>query len=459
MSKRNIEAIYPLSPMQQGMLFHSLYEPESGVYCEVSTCEISGILNFDAFHRAWQSVVDRHPILRTSFVLKNLDRMLQVVHKQVTFPMQLLDWRERNPDLMMIGIDQLVEHERKIGFDLSKPPLTRLLLVRTSDETYHLLWVIHHAIIDGWSLPIILKDVMTFYESYKDNKSVYLEPVRPYREYISWLQQQDPSAANLFWKDRLAGFSKPSFLAMKDAETNTLSKKVYAEEEIVLGKVDTLEIMKFIRSHQLTLNSLMQAVLALVISRYSGEQDVVFGSTVSGRPAELPDSESMVGLFINTIPVRVQIRPDISVIEWLKEFQTNLAESRQFEHSPLFTMQEYCDLPGGVPVFDTIFVFENYPVDESVRRLDISLKIKNFKAIEQTNYPLTIVSSPGDDLIIKISYDTSLSDRNYIRRILNQIGILLSNMVSQFDTSITTVPMLEAGEADSSFESMESNGG
>jgi amino acid adenylation domain-containing protein len=448
MSKRNIEAIYPLSPMQQGMLFHSLYEPESGVYCEVSSCEISGHLNLSDFQRAWQSVVDRHSILRTSFVLKKLDRMLQVVHKQVTFPMQFLDWREKEPGQLINLIDQLIEQERKLGFDLSKPPLTRLTLVQTSDDSFRLLWVIHHAIIDGWSLPIILKDVMSFYESYKAGQTITLHPVSPYRDYISWLQQQDNSKARKFWESRLSGFSKPSYLSMKESDSKKTSEKSYQEEEVILSKEDTSVITKFIRSNQLTLNSLMQAVLALLISRYSGEQDVVFGSTVSGRPAELPDSESMVGLFINTIPVRIQIPPESSVIEWLRSFQAQLAESRQFEYSPLFEMQEYSGLPGGLPLFDTIFVFENYPVDESVKKLNISLKIKDFKAKEQTNYPLTIVSSPGDVIKIKISYDTTLSEAYYIRRILKQFGILLKNFVAQPDIPVTLISMLEEGEED-----------
>ncbi len=448
MSKRNIEAIYPLSPMQQGMLFHSLYEPDSGVYCEVSTCELLGEINLDAFKKAWQSVVDRHSILRTSFILKKLDRMLQVVHKQVTFPIRCLDWREKSQDRILVEIGQLIEEERKIGFDLSKPPLTRLILVQTAEESFRLLWVIHHVIIDGWSLPIVLKDVMSYYEAYKDNLQVYLEPVKPYREYINWLQQQDPSDAEFFWRKRLAGFSRPSYLSLRKGDLDKTSLKSYREEDIELNSEESTAITKFARSHQLTLNTLMQAALAILISRYTGEQDVAFGSTVSGRPTELSDSESMVGLFINTIPIRIQVNPDLTVVEWLKIIQADIAESRQFEYSPLYEMQDFSDLPGGIPFFDTILVFENYPVDESVRKLDISLKIRDFKAIEQTNYPLTIVSSPGEILKIKISYDSVLSESNYIQKILTQFKILLINLVSHADKPVVKVPMLDEGEED-----------
>ena len=188
MNKRNIEAIYPLSPMQQGILFHSIYAPETGVYFEQMTCTLEGELHVPAFEKAWQKIVDRHPILRTTFVWKRLDKTLQVVHKQVTLPFHELDWRNLSSSEQEIKLDNLLKENRNNGFKFSEVPLLRIFVIRLSENSYQFIWCHHHILLDGWSLPIIIREVFAYYEAFRQEKEIILEGSRPYRDYIAWLQ-------------------------------------------------------------------------------------------------------------------------------------------------------------------------------------------------------------------------------------------------------------------------------
>lgn len=214
MSKRNIEAVYPLSPMQQGMLFHSLYAPESGVYFEQLSCTLRGALDVRAFERAWQRVVERHPVLRTSFVWKRLDKTLQVVHRRVRLPLEQQDWRGLSPAKQEARLEAFLQAERSRGFNLAQAPLVRLALMRTGENGHRFVMSHHHLLLDGWSLPLLMKEVMTFYEAFSRGRELYLEPSHPYRDYIAWLQRQDAAEAEAFWRQTLEGFAAPTPLVV-----------------------------------------------------------------------------------------------------------------------------------------------------------------------------------------------------------------------------------------------------
>ena len=194
-NKKNIEAIYPLSPMQQGMLFHTLYHPETGEYFEQMTCTITGKLDLSAFEKAWQDVIDRHPILRTSFVWKKTSKMLQVVHQEVKIPINIVDWRDVSDSVVDTYFRDFLKNDREKSFNLSKAPLIRLALVRIEEEKYKFVWSNHHILLDGWSLPILWEELFSFYEAYRQNISIHISPGRPYRDYINYLQKQDTTQA------------------------------------------------------------------------------------------------------------------------------------------------------------------------------------------------------------------------------------------------------------------------
>ena len=413
MGRQNVEAIYPLSPMQQGMLFHSLVTPETGVYVEQTTCTLRDApcpLDVPAFERAWQRVVDRHDILRTAFIWKRVEKLLQAVHRQVTVRLDQYDWRGRSAEEQEKEMQSLLRKDRQQGFDLSRPPLMRLALVRTADDTYRFLWSHHHILLDGWSLPLLLREVLSFYGAFRQGRDLYMPPVRRYRDYISWLKQQDSSHDEAFWRETLRGFSAPTPLVVdRPGRPTDLDQSRYHDQTRRLSLSETLALQGLARQHGLTLNTLVQGAWALVLSRYAGEPDVVFGVTVSGRPTALPGAEMMVGLFINTLPLRVQVDPDRRLIPWLQALQAKQAELGQYERSPLAEVQRWSELPAGQPLFESILVFENYPVEASLLRRSRDLQIEDVRSFEQTNYPLTVVGGLGfrvgaQDIVRRFAY-------------------------------------------------------
>ncbi|MCU0488382.1 MAG: amino acid adenylation domain-containing protein [Anaerolineales bacterium] len=448
-AKRNIEAVYPLSPMQQGMLFHSLYAPETGAYFEQFTCVLRGRLNRTAFEQAWQIIVQRQAVLRTSFVWKRLDRMLQVVQKEVNLPVEYQDWRAESPQAQGDHLDAYLSADRKRGFDLAKSPLMRLALLQIEDDAHYFAWSHHHALMDGWSMPLLLKEVLYCYETLAQGKSPYLPPARPYREYINWLQKQDPASAEAYWRGLLRGLDAPTHLIYDPFASQKSSN---LEEEIHLSKELTASLGALARRERLTLSTLIQAAWALLLSRYSGEQDVLFGATVSGRPADLAGAESIIGLFINTLPVRVQVTQDTLLVDWLRQIQEQALSTRQFEYSALTQIQEWSEIPRGTPLFESILVFENYPVEDALRSalpqqagsakegggaggagFAERLKIEQVHSYEQTNFPLTVVSGPGESLGIKISYDPGRFSPGTILRMLGHLEMILAGFVSEMN--------------------------
>jgi amino acid adenylation domain-containing protein len=443
MSKRNIEAIYPLSPMQQGMLFHTLYAPDSEVYMEQTIAALRGPLDAAHFEQAWHAMLQRHTILRTSFAWKKLEQMLQIVHKQVALPFHQEDWRSLSAEEQRTRLDEFVRADRQEGFKLAKPPLLRLALFRLADDVHQIVISAHHIILDGWSLPLLVKELMTAYESLAQGQGPLLPPVRPYRDYINWLQKQDQATAEAFWRQQLQGFSAPTPLVVERPQPG---RQGYRETEVRLSAETTAALQQLARQHQVTLNTLFQAAYALLLHRYSGEEDILFGATVSGRPADLPGAESIIGLFINTLPVRVQFTPRMRVTDLLAQLMVQQGALRQYEYSSLVQIQEWSDVPPGAPLFNSILVFENYPVDETLRQRQGSLVIDDVYANEQTNYPLTVVSGPGREMALKVSYDRSRFADATIDRLLGHFKTILESFVADAEQPVTAVPLLTPHE-------------
>lgn len=445
MSAKNIEDAYPLSPMQQGMLFHSLYTPASGVYVTQMCFDLRG-LNVSAFAQAWQQVVNRHPILRSAFVWEKLPQPLQIVGRHVKLPWKEQDWQGVSPIEQQERLKTLLNADRQRGFELSKAPLMRLSLIQLTKSTYHCIWSHHHLLLDGWSLPLIFKEVIAYYEAFCQGQNLSLERPRPYRDYIAWLQQQNMSQAEVFWRERLKGFTAPTPLRV-DRVSRRLpdQEEGYDVQEIRLSAA-TAALQSLAQQQHLTLNTLVQGAWALLLSCYSGEEDVVFGATVSGRPSALVKVESMVGLFINTLPIRVQVTPEEFLMPWLKQIQAQQAQARQYEYSPLVDIQGWSEVPRDLPLFESLVVFENYPVEAHLRERVSDLEIDNVRAFEKTNYPLTVVAMPGSELVLRILYDCRRFDEATITRILGHLQTLLEGMVTAPDLRLANLSLLTANE-------------
>ncbi|WP_138505870.1 condensation domain-containing protein, partial [Nostoc sp. PA-18-2419] len=430
MSLKNIEDAYPLSPMQQGMLFHSIYAPNSGIYVEQMWFELHGALNVTAFSQAWQQVIKRHPVLRSACVWENLEKPLQVVCREVKFPWQELDWREIPPTEQQQHLETFLQADRQHGFLLSQAPLMRFTLIRLAEQVYHFCWSHHHLLLDGWSGPNVYEEVIAYYKAFCQGENLYLAIPRPYRDYIAWLQQQDVSQAEAFWRKTLSGLTSPTQLGTSSIGYQSEQEQDYKEQELKLSPATTAALNSFVKQHQLTLNTLVQAAWTMLLSRYSGEEDIVFGATVSGRPPALVNAESMVGLFINTLPVRVQVNPKQELLPLLQQLLAQQVEARQYEYAPLVDIQKWSEIPANLSLFDTIVVFENYPLDERLAQPDLNVKIKNIQVFEKTNYPITLSIIPSRELLFKIAYQQS--DRFgvfSINQMLGHLQTLLEGMV------------------------------
>ncbi|GAB1538793.1 hypothetical protein NUACC21_14570 [Scytonema sp. NUACC21] len=445
MKKNNIEDIYQLSPTQQGMLFHTLYASEFGVYCQQFSCTFTGFLNVEAFGTAWQQVVARHAVLRTAFIWER-DVPLQVAYRQVKLPLEIHSWLGLPPNEQQQQLQAFLESDRKRGFQLTKAPLMRLTLIQMSENVYQFVWSYHHILLDGWSLPLVLKEVLGYYQALSVGQELHLPPSRSYREYIAWLQTQKLEVAEQFWRQTLRGVTAPTPLVVDKPHHNKSTEQSYSEEILLLSTEATSVLVSFARQHQLTLNTLVQAAWALLLSRYSGESDVVFGVTVSGRSPAIKGVESIVGLFINTLPMRVGVSHEDTVLPKLKQIQKQQVELSTYEYASLVQIQGWSDVPRGLPLFESIVVFENYPVDAALEEHSQKLDISDVRSFERNNYPLTLIAQPGVQLSLRLIYDTQRFENASITRMVGHLQTLLQGLVSNSDQKLSELPLLTAAE-------------
>jgi amino acid adenylation domain-containing protein len=448
MSNNNIEAIYPLSPLQEGMLFHHLHTPEARAYFVQLSCAFRGDFNVAAFKQAWSRVIERHAVLRTFFTWERREKPLQVVLPQMPLPWEQHDWRGLAPVEQEGRFSALMQADRERGFDLSVAPLLRLTLVQLADDRYRFLWSFHHMLLDGWSMPVLLKELFLFYNAHRDGQELNLESPLPYRDYIAWLRRQDVSKTEGFWRETLKGFTAPTPLGVDrtSAGAKDSDGDGYSELGIKLSETVTSELNALAKRSELTLNVLVQGAWALLLSRYSGEHDVVFGATSSGRPVDLAGVESMVGLFINTLPVRVQIASADLLVPWLKKIQEQQLDMRQHEYTPLVEVQGWSEVPRGQSLFESLFIFENYPVSAVVREPFGGLQVDDVNVTERTNYPLIAVSAPGPELLLKIGYERKRFDEATIRRMLGHFQNVLVGMTARPEQRVAELQLASDAE-------------
>ncbi|HMF55053.1 MAG TPA: amino acid adenylation domain-containing protein [Pyrinomonadaceae bacterium] len=440
--------IYTLSPMQQGMLFYSLYAPEAGMYIEQLSCALDGELNVALFSQAWQQVAARHAILRTAFIWENLDEPLQVVRRDVSLTLAQYDWSKFAPAEQERLLESFISEDRLRAFELSRAPLMRLALLRMASDSYRFIWTHHHLLLDGWSVALLLREVLIAYEALcRGEELPSRSALRPFRDYIAWLQKQDISKAELFWRAELKGFTGRTLLTAGWPATSAekVRQKV-SKQEARLTPEETASLQAFARRSRLTLSTLVHGAFALLLSRYSLEDDVVFGTTVSGRPPALFGVDSIAGLFINTLPVRVQVQPQTSALNWLRSLQDKLVSLRDYEYSSLVDVQGWSDVPREQALFESLLVFENYPVDAALFRQTHHLKLSDMRSFERTNYPLTIAALPGTELLLQALYADDRFDDATIERLLRHLKNLLLDITTNPDKSLADVRLLSEDE-------------
>ncbi|WP_337154748.1 amino acid adenylation domain-containing protein, partial [Pseudomonas protegens] len=435
-----VEDLYPLSPMQQGMLFHTLYQEEGGDYINQLRVDVDG-LDPERFRQAWQATIERHDILRSGFLWQGeLPAPIQVVYKQVSLECVEHDWRstQQTPQ----ALDTLAATERQRGFDLAAAPLLRLTLVRTGEQRYHLIYTNHHILMDGWSNSQLLGEVL---QRYAGQLPQHL--TGRYRDYIAWLQRQDATLSEHFWKQQLQGLDEPTRLAQAIAAgARAPLEEGHGSHGCTLDEAQTRSLGEFARQQKVTVNTLVQAAWLLLLQRCTGQDTVVFGATVSGRPAELKGVEQQIGLFINTLPVVAAPLPQLSVSDWLQAVQERNLALRDFEHTPLYDVQRWAGL-GGEALFDNILVFENYPVSEALEKgSPAQLQFGAVGNHEQTNYPLTLSVFVAERLSFDYSYSYQHFSGAVIRQLAEGLQQLLLAMIGNPGQCLGDLSLLSDGQ-------------
>ncbi|TMC10998.1 MAG: amino acid adenylation domain-containing protein, partial [Chloroflexi bacterium] len=418
-----VEDAYPLAPLQQGMLFESLADPGAGANCAQLGFALREDLDEAAFRRAWALLAERNPVLRTSVRWEDGGEPLQLVRRGVVPPLAVEDWRSRSSRDWM-------RQDREAGFALADGPLVRGAAIRLDEREWRIVLTFHHLLLDGWSAAALWEELTAAYAALRAGRTPDPEPRRRYRDFIAWLRTRDMEAAREHWRTVLSGFEPPTLLGVErpDAETADLEPgRRYGE----LDAEVTAGLRRAAARHRVTLNTVVQGAWALLLGRCAGERDVLFGTTTSGRPPELPGSDRMVGLFINTLPVRARLDPAAALPDWLRELQRRQAEDRRHEHAPLNKVHAWCGLPPGQPLFETLVVFENFPVAEGTRRQVAGVEVEDVRDVPP--FPLTLTVEPGDRLGLYLGYWRQRFEDPVVERLAGCLESLLRQVAADPD--------------------------
>ncbi len=432
----DVEDVYPLTPLQAGMLFHGLVEP-TGAYVDQIALRLSGVDDPDAFARAWQRVTDRTPVLRACVAWRDLPEPVQVVHAHAAVPVTWHDWRPAADWRPLL--DELLAADRAAGMELTSAPLQRLAVAHLPADELLVVWTAHHITLDGWSAAQFFAEVCAEYAGRAT------PPRRPFREYLRWLAGQDRAGAEAYWRAALTGFRSATPLPYDRPPAGAHRADSTGTVRVELGAVDSTRLKEAAARHGLTVNTLVQGAWALLLSVYSGESDVLFGATVSGRPAELPGVADMLGLFINTLPTRVRLAPAEPVAGWLHRLQLEQAEARRHDLVALTRMPALADTPPGAGLFDSIVVFENYPFSEAEGE---AVAVREVRTADSTNYPLTLVADLSDRLRLNLSYDPALFDAGTARRLVESATFLLDQLVRHADGHLADLALTADAQPD-----------
>ena len=424
--------LYPLTPMQEGMLFHCLLLPGSGIYVLQDQYEIRGMLNIDAFRDAWQQVIDRHDILRSAMLWRQIAKPHQRVQSRALLPFFFEDYRGLASAEQERRLAEVLEVERRDGIDLEMPPLMRIRLIRLGEDRWRCVRSHHHILTDEWCTSPLFVEFRNAYAALVKGHPFPECRVYQFRDYLAWLRYQDLAVPEAFWRSYLKGFREPTPLVVDRSRRarHTMPGEVL-DAQGALDRGPTLALQQVAQKYGLTPNTLIQAAWALLLGRYASCSEVVFGITVSGRPAELPGIEQMLGLFINTLPLRLQLRDKQRVCDWWREIQSVNLDLRQFEFTPLVLCQTWSEVPAGVDLFQYLLVYENAPVDPSLLSDRSVLDMRFIGHRVHTNYPITATVIPGDKLHVRITYQADRFEQASVQRLLIHFLALLEAMVAR----------------------------
>lgn len=449
--RQDLEDVYPLSPIQT--LFFFSGDVDAGTVFDHWHCTLTGPLNVPVFQRAWQEMVQRHSVLRSTVHGKGFCQPMQVVHREVQLPWTIEDWRDRSLQDAERQWREFLESDSKRPLRLTEAPVMRFSLVRLADDRWKFVWTVPALLLDGWSWPLVFRDASRLYEAFESHRPGKLAAVRPYRDYLEWLSHQSKDVALAFWKEKLACFREPTAIGVETTRGSAGDKR-FTEHGRSLSREATLQLSATTRQLKLTLNTMVQAAWAILLSRIAQTQDVVFGASFSARPTDLAGAEAIVGPFVNNLPVRVSVDPAISAGDFLRRTHENLLQLSPYQYTPLVDVRRVSEVPWRHRLFDSLVVFQNYLVDESARQFGAQVSVSEFSGPIHTNYPVLLLAEPGAELGLTLVGDRlrigEATRERWIRDVVHLLETLphsLDRLIGEVLSQLTAQPAVKNGSA------------
>ncbi len=450
-----IDDLYTLTPMQEGMLFHALYDDSSYSYFEQMSYRLHGELDVEIVKKSLSKLFERHQILRTAFVYEGFERPLQIVLKdrQIDFFYEDISNKMVKPEDKEIYVREFKESDKQRSFDLNKDVLMRVAILKVDGSEYEFTWSFHHILMDGWCIGILYSEFVELYNSYLGNRGHRLPDLLPFSTYIEWLEKQDMEASKNYWHEYLDSYDEVAVVPKMNISGTGEEKYNNKEFSFTLDREKATAINSTAGRNNVTSNTVMQVVWGIILGKYNGKKDVVFGSVVSGRPAELEGVESMVGLFINTVPVRIKFEEKTTFKELLQTVQETAIASKPHHFYPLARIQSESALKQNL--IDHILIFENFPIAEKIEGYEDSSDRSNNEAawtvsdvevFEQTNYNFNVIFAGSDRLEIIFKYNGNIYDRDYVKRIAGHFCQIIDQIIDNDESGIETLTLLSDEE-------------
>jgi Condensation domain len=431
----DIEELYRLSPIQAGMLFDILASGDRGLYVEQGICTLPGGVNRDALERAVQATIRRHPSLRTSFHWEGLSKPVQAVHRDVRFSLEYLDLRAPTSAAAEDVQRELLERNRSEAFKLTEAPLVRATLLHLRADLHRFVWCIHHLVHDAWSTGIVLRELLAAYEAAIHNRSWAPPPAGRYRDYVAWWERKPKEESEAFWRDYLreCPFDAPLPLGFSMSEGN------WGHIERLLPTEFSACIAEFTRRLGITMHSLIAGVWAAVLSAYSGNTQAVFGSVSAGRPADLSDVETITGVFINTLPVRIDCTGSVPIGAWLRAIHQDRIAARPHEHAPLHSIRQRCGVPHEKPLFRSILVLQNAFNSARLIPGGSALRIEDIRSVGRSSVPFTVRVTPGEQILLEVLGKFGQAPERALEAIVQVLSRFMQNPAGPLGDAIAEI--------------------
>jgi amino acid adenylation domain-containing protein len=444
--KKKLEDIMALTHTQEGMLFHYMKDPGSLQYFEQLCLDLSGDVDLRRFERAWNVVVDTNEMLRTVFRWKNIEKPMQVILKTHPLKLRYYDFSNRDNSEKKKAFQEIIKRDAREKFDLSEVPF-RIILCKMEEAKYKVVISSHHILYDGWSSGIILKEFFKAYHHLAKGNKITAPPVKTkFKEYVRWLQTRETQQQREFWQEYLKGFDEKIQLSIK--RKNRQGQKGIFHHSVRFSPGIKQELEYLVKSSNITIAALLYTAWGVLLQKYNNCDDVLFGTTVSGRTAKIKGIEDMAGLFINTVPLRIQNHPHEKAADLLYRIDNTLQKRREYEHSSLVDIKEYSGMDNREELFDSVVVIENYPLRTRFMpgKNQLSLRVDSYSMLEQTHYDLTLTVSTHHDIEVTFKCKRELFDRDSIVRLSDHFRFIAEDIIKTPGKEVSNIELLSGEE-------------